>query len=208
MTRDRAADDSAEVMMSSREAILAAAERLMTTVGYDKASISRTCRESGLPVGSLYHHFGSKAGLLAAVYQRFQTRFLDGLAQAVETAQTAEEGLAAFWDGAVQAVVDDYPYFTLTLELVRLSRDDAEIRRVVETDTRATEQHLATTLIAFTRMAGRPDADDLAHRMARVAVTYSRAAIMIAGDDQAAYRRQMEDFYPILHDLILGAKPG
>ncbi|EGX55388.1 transcriptional regulatory protein (probably TETR/ACRR-family) [Streptomyces zinciresistens K42] len=188
----------------SREAILAAAERLMITEGYEKASIARTCRESGYPVGSLYYHFGSKAALLAAVYQRFEQRFFADLTGAVERAGTAEEGLAAFWDGAVRAVLDDYPYFALNLELLRISHEDPDIAAVMEADTRAFERHIGAAFGRFASAAGVPDAEERAQRMARIAVTYSRAAIMIAGEDQDRYLRQMADFYPFLRQIIAG----
>ena len=66
-------------LINSKDAILDAAEMLMARVGYDKASISQICRESKLPVGSIYHHFGSKAGLLSAVIERGVGRFFSAL---------------------------------------------------------------------------------------------------------------------------------
>ncbi|MGW4728132.1 TetR/AcrR family transcriptional regulator [Streptomyces shenzhenensis] len=204
MTRRRTAGVQAGGA-ETREAILSAAERLMIAEGYERASIARTCRESGYPVGSLYYHFGSKAALLAAVYQRFEKRFSDNLTQAVQAAGTAEEGLMTFWNGTVQAVLDDYPYFTLNLELLRISHEDPEIAAIMDADTRAFERHIAAAFATFATAAGVPDADDRADRMARVTTTYSRAAIMIAGDDQDLYLRHMADFYPVLQQMIAGS---
>lgn len=60
---------------SSRELILDATERLMATRGYAATSISDIRKACGLPVSSIYWHFGSKEGVLAAVMERGAVRF-------------------------------------------------------------------------------------------------------------------------------------
>ena len=52
-----------------RRSILEAALKSFAADGYDGASIEEICDISGASVGSLYHHFGSKEGLAAAVYE-------------------------------------------------------------------------------------------------------------------------------------------
>jgi AcrR family transcriptional regulator len=59
----------------SRELILDATERLMATHGYAATSISDIRKACGLPPSSIYWHFGSKEGVLAAVMQRGADRF-------------------------------------------------------------------------------------------------------------------------------------
>jgi AcrR family transcriptional regulator len=54
----------------SRARILETAQQLMATRGYAGTSISAICKETGLPATSIYHHFGSKQQLLAAVMER------------------------------------------------------------------------------------------------------------------------------------------
>src|SRR6478752_623699 len=51
-----------------REAILAAALRCFVRRGYSATTIEDIRRESGASVGSLYHHFGGKDGIAAALY--------------------------------------------------------------------------------------------------------------------------------------------
>src|ERR1700757_5002886 len=60
---------------ASRELILDATERLMGTKGYVATSISDIRNACGLPASSIYWHFGSKEGVLAAVMERGATRF-------------------------------------------------------------------------------------------------------------------------------------
>lgn len=59
----------------SREVILDSAERLMAAHGYAGTAISQVRAESGLPASSIYWHFGSKQGLLAAVMKRGADRW-------------------------------------------------------------------------------------------------------------------------------------
>src|SRR3954454_4125580 len=59
----------------SRELILDTAERLMASAGFAGTSIAAITAQSGLPASSIYWHFGSKDGLLAAVMKRGADRW-------------------------------------------------------------------------------------------------------------------------------------
>lgn len=63
----------------SREAILDTAERLMAERGYAATSIAAICADCGLPAPSIYWHFDSKDGLLAAVMERGARRWFAAL---------------------------------------------------------------------------------------------------------------------------------
>lgn len=51
----------------SRQEILDAASRVMSEYGYAGTSMSALVSATGIPKSAIYHHFGSKAGLLAEV---------------------------------------------------------------------------------------------------------------------------------------------
>jgi AcrR family transcriptional regulator len=70
----------------SRELILDATERLMATRGYAATSISDIRNACGLPASSIYWHFGSKEGVLAAVMERGTDRFFAAIPQWDQTA--------------------------------------------------------------------------------------------------------------------------
>lgn len=59
----------------SKGDILDAALAAMSTFGYEGTSVARIASESGLPASSIYWHFGSKAGVLAAVMERGASEF-------------------------------------------------------------------------------------------------------------------------------------
>lgn len=63
----------------SKQDILDAAAALMSTRGYSGTSISELAKESGLPASSIYWHFESKAGVLAAVMERGAQYFVDNM---------------------------------------------------------------------------------------------------------------------------------
>lgn len=66
----------------SRQDILEAAADLMARRGYSGTTMSVLVKEAGLPRSAIYHHFGSKAGLLAAVLAQGAQAFFDGMARA------------------------------------------------------------------------------------------------------------------------------
>jgi len=62
---------------STREAILAAAMRLMGVHGYRNTSLDDVLRESGVGKGNFYHHFRSKEELGYAILDQLVAGFLE-----------------------------------------------------------------------------------------------------------------------------------
>ncbi|MGC9544686.1 TetR/AcrR family transcriptional regulator [Streptomyces sp. UG1] len=116
----------------SREALLEAAERLMGAQGYHAASVSSLCKESGCPNGSLYHHFGSKAGLLKAALQRGLGRIDDALQLASRDEGAGAARLDRFIDVLLDTV-DRHANFQRLLVFVLLEQiHDPEVQDVVD----------------------------------------------------------------------------
>lgn len=114
----------------SRELILDATERLMATQGYAATSISHIRRETGLPASSIYWHFGSKEGVLAAVMERGAERYF---AQLPRSSPDIETQRAA----AAKLMVANPDFFRLVYMLSLERSDDpavaAAVRRVRDT---------------------------------------------------------------------------
>jgi AcrR family transcriptional regulator len=113
----------------SRELILDATERLMATRGYAATSISDIRKACGLPPSSIYWHFGSKEGVLAAVMERGADRFF----AAIPSSEDADEQLAVL--SRLQA---QHPDFLRLFYMLSLERSDdpavaAVVRRVRDT---------------------------------------------------------------------------
>lgn len=107
----------------SRVLILDATERLMATRGYAATSISDIRKACGLPPSSIYWHFGSKEGVLAAAMERGADRFF----AVIPTGGTAEQQLAV--TARLQA---EHPDFLRLFYLLSLERsDDPAVAQVV-----------------------------------------------------------------------------
>ena len=86
----------AEQRERTREEILRIATRRFAESGYAGVALEDLVAEAGLTRGALYHHFGSKHGLFAAVVERAQF----AVAEAVERAAAADAApLEAFLAG-------------------------------------------------------------------------------------------------------------
>ena len=69
---------------ASKRAILDAAYKLIMSKGYEKTSIKDIVKESGLPVGSVYHHFRSKDDMLNEAFLMFDDQLTDGALAALD----------------------------------------------------------------------------------------------------------------------------
>jgi AcrR family transcriptional regulator len=119
----------------SRRRILDAASSLMSERGFAGTSISDVSRLSGLPASSIYWHFESKEGLLAAVVEEGAQRWFDGLPAPAGLPADPGRRVAALLDGAA-ASLEERPEFLRLMFLIALERRDidatslAMIRRV------------------------------------------------------------------------------
>ena len=77
------------------ELLLDAALRVYADAGEQGLTVSAVTKASGVSLGSLYHHFGSLDGLLAALTQRWLGRLLGELATALGHTRTARTGIRA-----------------------------------------------------------------------------------------------------------------
>jgi AcrR family transcriptional regulator len=110
----------------SRELILDATEKLMGTRGYAATSISDIRKACGLPASSIYWHFGSKEGVLAAAMERGADRYF----AAIPAQADIDQQLAA-----VIAQQEQHPEFLRLFLLLALERAgdravDEVVRRV------------------------------------------------------------------------------
>jgi AcrR family transcriptional regulator len=95
----------------SREVALDAAERVMALHGYEAASLSAIVKESGIPMSSLYHYFGSKDGILLAVMERGAQRFFAALPEVTQLLGDTPEAHLAAMESATRAALEEHPDF-------------------------------------------------------------------------------------------------
>ncbi len=119
----------------SREEILDAAARVMAARGYAGTSMSVLVDETGIPKSAIYHHFGSKAGLLAAVMERGARGFFDAMTEAHReppSTGTPRDRLEWYFQRTGEVWVHRAEFLRLLMLLV-LSDEAAEAPEAMET---------------------------------------------------------------------------
>jgi AcrR family transcriptional regulator len=133
---------------SSRELILDATERLMATRGYAATSISDIRKACGLPASSIYWHFGSKEGVLAAVMERGAVRFFASIPNHGDTAASPGVDVQL---ATTAKLLAEHPEFLRLVYLLALERTDdpsvgAAVRRVRDSAIAGFHSAIATLL--------------------------------------------------------------
>ena len=106
----------------------------MATDGFEAATLARVVAESGIPMSSVYHYYGSKDGILLAVMERGAERFFADLPNPDRRVGLAAEHLRQVVATAV-ATLERHPSFLrlLIVFAIQPPRSDAgEVDAVVE----------------------------------------------------------------------------
>lgn len=85
----------AQSMAENRAKLITAARQAFAEKGYAAASMDDLTAEVGLTRGALYHNFGNKRGLLAAVVEQIDTEMALRAKEMAETAGDLWQGLLA-----------------------------------------------------------------------------------------------------------------
>jgi AcrR family transcriptional regulator len=83
------------MIAETRGKLLAAGRQAFGTIGYAAASMDDFTAAAGLTRGALYHHFGDKKGLFAAVLMQIDGEMTQRLKQVSASAPTRWQGLVA-----------------------------------------------------------------------------------------------------------------
>lgn len=111
-----AAKRRAETMEETRTKLIAAARKAFAEKGFAAASMDDLTASVGLTRGALYHNFGDKKGLLAAVVTQIDS----------EMAQGAKHAAAQSGDEQQKLLAEGIAYIKMAL--------DEEVRRIVLLD--------------------------------------------------------------------------
>lgn len=111
-----AAKRRAETMEENRAKLIAAARKAFAEKGFAAASMDELTASVGLTRGALYHNFGDKKGLLAAVVAQ-----VDG--EMAQQAKAAASGVSDAWE---KLAAEGIAYIRMAM--------DAEVQRIVLRD--------------------------------------------------------------------------
>ncbi|ACU97233.1 TetR/AcrR family transcriptional regulator [Saccharomonospora viridis] len=145
--------------MGHREALLAAARRLLRTKGYAHITARDLVAESGTNLASIGYHFGSKAGLLnEAIGEAMQdwTEQLARIAMADPAASTAERGLSA-WSAMLEGLVRERELVVSYLEALAQAEREPVLREQFAEQYRRCRARVAELVAESLGEGARPD---------------------------------------------------
>jgi AcrR family transcriptional regulator len=122
MTQNRTA-----VLTSSRERLLEAAKALFAERGYESTPTSAICRLAGTSESQLVKHFGSKQGLLEAIFEYTWERINPAIRLATESVPTAREKFKLIVEMVLNFLAKDHQIRTLFLLEGRRIRNDGKL---------------------------------------------------------------------------------
>jgi len=121
-----------EKKVDTSTTLLEAAERMLRQKGYAALSTRDVAAAAGVPLSQIHYHFGSKQGMVLALFAYLNARLLDR--------QNAMFGDASLkpseqWDRACDHLDDDIAsgYVRVLQELIAASWADAAVAQVVRT---------------------------------------------------------------------------
>jgi AcrR family transcriptional regulator len=184
--------------LKSRELVLDAAERVMAEHGFEAATLARVVQESGVPMSSVYHYYGSKDRILLAVMERGAERFFADLPRLDRRAGRPSQHLTRVIATAVQTL-ERHPHFLRLLIVFAAQPPAADPGGVTEVVGRIRDLALARLReqisIAFDDDPRAPATDQLA-RFALA--TLDGAFVASQADPTATLARLLEPLAPAL----------
>lgn len=158
----------------SREDVLEAAESLMSRRGYSATSMSDLIRASGVPSSSIYWHFNSKAGVLAAVIERGAAAFFADIDAASPGSGHGDprQALEHVLQRSVAAVEENPSFLALYLDFVLHTEDEPAIKPQIDAVRRDALQSVRAQLQASYASYGEARAARIAERIGPLAVAF------------------------------------
>jgi len=179
----------------SREAVLAAAERLIAQHGYAAVTVAALVEGAGVSPSSIYHHFGSKQGVVLAAMERSAERFFGELQVADERAGSECDRLRALVD-AVAGALERNPGFARSLVVLAAqspSTGEREMHLVVR---RVRELVLPRLRHEMHVALGVDPAGVVADHLARFTLSAFAGAVIADGSDRAVALRDVLEHLP------------
>lgn len=114
----------------ARKALLEAAKKVLRRDGYSGFSTREVADQAGVPLSQIHYHFGSKSGLVLALFEHQNNELLSRQRAMFDDISIP---LSARWDRACDYLEEDIASgFVRTIqELIAASWSDPEIKKIV-----------------------------------------------------------------------------
>jgi AcrR family transcriptional regulator len=184
--------------LKSRELVLDAAERVMAEHGFEAATLARVVQESGVPMSSVYHYYGSKDRILLAVMERGAERFFADLPTLDRRAGRPSQHLTRVIATAVQTL-ERHPHFLRLLIVFAAQPPAADPGGVTEVVGRIRALALARLREQISIAFGDDPRAPATDRLARFALaTLDGAFVASQADPTVTPERLLEPLAPAL----------
>ena len=174
LARPRPAHQPVDRGQQAGDTVLDTAERLMSTKGFSATSMAELIKESGVPSSSIYWHFSSKVGVLAAVMERGEVSFLEAVVAAAARRGVTAPGdrLFAVIDGSTRAVFAHPSFLKLYFAFLVGAEEEASIQERVRGVRDKGVGGLRANLVDAYRSWGDDRAERVAERLLPLALAY------------------------------------
>lgn len=167
-----------------RSALEQAAYLALYERGYAGVTLANIAEHAGVSRGTLVYHFGSRAGLLAAVMRRFTRTITVATRRALRQARTPDAKLRAFVDNQFYGVQNTRRFYTVSLDFLAAATRDPELMAVQRDFLKQTLQ----LDLELARLAGEDGAQRRARQLRALVEGLSVRFLADAEPDLAAYR--------------------
>lgn len=133
-----------------RTALEKAAYLALYEQGFSSVTLAAIAKYADVSPATLVYHFGSRAGLLTAVMQRFTKTFEVATRRALRQATTPEAKLQAYVENQFFSVESTRRFYTVSLDFLAASTRDPELMQVQRCFLQKTlrlDQELVTALL-------------------------------------------------------------
>lgn len=152
--------------------------------GYAGVTLADIAAHAGVSRGTLVYHFGSRAGLLAAVMRRFSRTIAVATRRAVRQAGSPEGKLRAYVDNQFYGLENTRRFYTVSLDFLAAATRDPElmtVQRAFLADSLAVDLELA-------RLSGEAGAQGRARLLRALVEGLSVRFLADPDPDLGAYR--------------------
>ncbi|MDH6288230.1 TetR/AcrR family transcriptional regulator [Rhodococcus opacus] len=188
---------------SGRTAILEAALSLIAKVGYEGMTISQLSTASGLPPSSIYYHFGSKYGVLAAVLEEGFREFHANLPSITDYEGDPFERFEQ-WFTHLCIRLNGKPDFLRLLITVCVERreDDAVVQETVRRIRQNSHDMWVAALTPIFAVDGSPEQVGLVDDLALLGRSVADGATIAESFDGTSHVRHVRPFVESLRGLM------
>jgi AcrR family transcriptional regulator len=128
--------------------ILDVTERLVPDIGYDSITTNLIARESGVPIGTLYHYYSNKFGIFSDIVRRSFAE-LESKWKEQPVADPASEPIEDYFDCILDMMAEHWRHRRAAMQLWSILQHTPEMRAVTDRFLRLTTERNARTIAHY-----------------------------------------------------------